>query len=192
MTARLKENKKTHFIEQWVKDYYSDLYLRAKFKTGDAIHAEDLVQETFLAAWKGYSNFKGESTPKTWLFQILNNKIADHFRKTYQSPVDSNFNETQFDIASQFDAYGNWEPNGFENNWEAPNLLDDVQFNIHFTSCIGHLPDLWAGIITDKYINGKKTALICQENQISKTNYWQVMHRAKLMLKKCIEKFFKE
>ncbi|MFC0264364.1 sigma-70 family RNA polymerase sigma factor [Fontibacter flavus] len=192
MTSQQNEKLKTPVIEKWVKDYYKDLYIRARFKTGNSALAEDLVQETFLSAYRGYSKFKGESSPRTWLMQILHNKIADHFRKKYKSPIDTKLADSQYEVTSHFDSFGNWEPNGYEKNWESPHLLDNEDFNLHFSTCIGHLPDQWSGIIMDKYIRGKKTDLICQENQISTTNYWQVIHRAKLMLKKCLERYFKE
>lgn len=192
MTTQQSEKRKNQIVETWVSSYYKELFVWARYKTSDVLLAEDLVQDTFMAAWKGFSSFKGDSNPKTWLFQILHHKIADHYRKSYQSPINKNAYDAQIKVTSLFDDFGNWEPNGFEKNWNTPNLMDNEAFNLHFEACISHLPDQWASIITDKYLIGKKSDIICQENQISTTNYWQVIHRAKLMLKKCLEKFFIE
>jgi len=182
MGFQLSEMQKTQ-IEEWAQAYYDDLYRWAKYKTGNREMAEDLVQDTFMAAWRGYHNFKGASSPKSWLFQILHHKIADHFRKSYRSPV-------QLNINTVFDSYGNWETNGLESEWESPNLMDNEEFTEHLDSCISVLPEKWAKIIGDKFLHLKKTEIICKENQISTTNYWQIIHRAKLMLKRCMEKFF--
>src|SRR5512143_1450812 len=46
----------------------------------DRATAQDLVQETFLAALKAAHNFAGRSTERAWLFGILRNKLADHYR----------------------------------------------------------------------------------------------------------------
>ena len=46
---------------------------------------EDLVQETFLAAFKSIRKFQGDSEPKTWLFSILKNKISDYPKKRFKS-----------------------------------------------------------------------------------------------------------
>jgi RNA polymerase sigma-70 factor (ECF subfamily) len=73
--------KKSPDIAQWVENYTSDLYAWARYKLSDEELAKDLVQDTFMAAAEKTSSFKGESSPKTYLFSILNHKIIDHYRK---------------------------------------------------------------------------------------------------------------
>jgi RNA polymerase sigma-70 factor (ECF subfamily) len=55
----------------WVANYSDQLYGYAMSKTSKPELAEDLVQETFLAALKSLDNFKGLSSERTWLFTIL-------------------------------------------------------------------------------------------------------------------------
>jgi len=66
---------------EWISNYADALYAYAKPRVNDAQLAEDLVQETFLSAWKARDGFKGEASEKSWLFTILKNKIIDHYRK---------------------------------------------------------------------------------------------------------------
>jgi RNA polymerase sigma-70 factor (ECF subfamily) len=67
--------------DTWVDQYGDALFRFAFFRTRDRVIAEDLVQETFLAALQSKERFKGQSSEKTWLFSILKHKIIDHFRK---------------------------------------------------------------------------------------------------------------
>jgi RNA polymerase sigma-70 factor (ECF subfamily) len=53
--------------EAWVDEYGDFLYRYALSRVKDPSIAEDLVQETFLAALKARQNFRGRSTAKTWL-----------------------------------------------------------------------------------------------------------------------------
>ncbi len=102
-------------VANWVNSYADDLFSWALYKVSDTPLAEDLVQETFLSAFKAFDSFKEDANPKTWLFRILNNKIIDHYRKA------SNHSKPEMDEAqaenysnSFFDDYDNWEANGLE------------------------------------------------------------------------------
>ena len=75
-----KNSTAKELFKDWVNDYNDQLYSWAYHKTSSKEMAEDLVQDTFLSAYKNLENFKNESNPKTWLFSILNNKIIDFYR----------------------------------------------------------------------------------------------------------------
>lgn len=50
--------------------------------------ADDVVQETFVAAWRQMDRYRGEATLKTWLFRICDRKIIDSRRVRYAEPID--------------------------------------------------------------------------------------------------------
>lgn len=172
-------------IKSWVKEHSDSLYSWALYKTGNKETAEDLVQDTFLAASLSIEAFKGESHPRTWLLAILKNKINDHFRKVYRRPQGLKM----VDIDSLFDKEGSWKSGERPKAWseDSEHLLDNGSFVEILRSCMGKLPENWLAAIHLKYMEGKKGAVICQELGISDTNYWQVLHRAKLQLRKCLE-----
>ncbi len=179
-------------VESWVEAYSDNLYSWALYKTGSKEIAEDLVQETFLAACESLDKFKGKSEPKTWLFGILNNKIADHFRKVYKTQK-INDEENKVFFKKFFDESGNWikeeRPQAWEND---EHLLDNEDFVKVLQVCLKELPDTWYSAIQLKFFEQKKGEIICQELQISTTNFWQILHRAKLQLRKCLQaKWFK-
>ncbi len=63
-----------------IKTYTKDLFSYTIDKVKKKEVAEDIVQETFLAAYQSYDNFQNKSHIKTWLFSILKHKIADYYR----------------------------------------------------------------------------------------------------------------
>lgn len=182
-------------IRYWVEQYSDSMYSWAFYKTASKETAEDLVQDTFLAAFQSIEKFEGRSNPKTWLLAILNNKIADYHHKKFSRPTISEQRQSEntayslFDIL--FDNYGtgDWIKSQRPHDWpgEPENLLDDAAFNKVLQLCMERLPAQWFSAVQLKYLEEKKGELICQELQIAPTNFWQILHRAKLQLKKCLE-----
>jgi RNA polymerase sigma-70 factor (TIGR02943 family) len=178
-------------ITIWIQQFSDEMFSWALRKISDRETAEDIIQETFIAAFKGYESFKNESSPKTWLFRILNNKISDHYRKTSKNFFSLN-NDIDGEVYkatdSFFDGNGYWKPNGLEPAWdEEKSMLDNEDFLAVMDKCIDDLPINWRIAVLSKYIAEKDTTEICQDLQISSSNYWQILHRSKVLLKKCIE-----
>lgn len=176
-------------LEKWVNQFADDLLSWAIFKVSDTQLAQDLVQDTFLAASEKFSTFEGRSSPKTWLFSILNYKIIDHYRAKVRQPVSMESLST----STFFNSDGDWLLNKRPTSWdeEEGHLLDNEEFNLILKNCINALPEKWAASIKLKYLINKKGEEICQELGITPTNFWQIMHRAKLQLRDCIEKNWK-
>lgn len=187
MTEDLKRNT----IKQWVIAYSDALYTWALNKTSSVETAEDLVQDTFMAAFISFDKFQNKSNPKTYLFSILNNKIIDHYRK--KSTIEKNIEPQAIQFTnSLFDSNEKWTSNEYNPIWDnEKHLLDNPEFNDLIKFCLGDLPEKWRIAISSKYLAEKSTEEICQELELTTTNYWQIIHRAKLLLKKCIEKRWK-
>lgn len=172
-------------IKCWVELYSDSMYSWALYKTASKETAEDLVQETFLIAVQSFSSFEGKSNPKTWLMGILNNKINNYYRQTYRNPTvnDSTIFEKLFTANDQ------WKPEEQPRDWteETAGLISDSEFTETLNKCLGNLPSNWFSAIQLKYLEDKKGELICQELGITPTNFWQILHRAKLQLRKCLE-----
>jgi len=79
--------------ERWVDDHGECLYRYALGRVRKADVAEDVVQETLLAAVRGYEKFGGRSSERSWLCGILKNKIVDYFRKLGR---ETSFTEMEF------------------------------------------------------------------------------------------------
>jgi RNA polymerase sigma-70 factor (TIGR02943 family) len=180
-------NNPSATVRCWVDLYSDEMFSWAFYKTNKREVAEDLVQDTFIAAFEAIQKFAGKSDVKTWLFAILNNKIAGYFRKQFRSHQTESGNNSI--SKAFFDEDGGWLKNERPNEWttDDPELLDDIEFKNTFRACLENLPPLWNAALNLKFLEEKKGEQICQELGISTTNYWQVLHRAKLQMRKCLE-----
>ncbi len=172
-------------IKNWVTLYSDGMYSWAYHKTSRKEVAEDLVQESFLAAVQSIEKFEGKSNPKTWLFSILNNKINDYHRRNFK---DLTINDS-IGIDLYFDNDEHWKSEQLPHSWtdHSEHLLDNLEFKQTLESCMEKLPENWFSAVQLRYIEEKNGVLICQELDISLTNFWQMLHRAKLQLRKCLE-----
>lgn len=179
-------NTTSDLFKKWVNDYGDALYSWAFYKTSSKEIAEDLVQDTFLAAFDKLESFQNKSQPKTWLFSILNFKIIDYYRKNSKTIIVSEKQE-KFVFESAEDLFnddGHWAEKSEinEQHW-----LDNPEFNSVLTSCLDKLPYNWQFAIQAKYLLNKEGSEVCKELEITPANYWQIIHRSKLLLRKCIE-----
>ncbi len=175
-------------FNEWVNDHTDFLYNWALMKVSDSSTVEDLVQETFLAAYKARFSFKGDSSPRTWLTSILRNKIVDYYRASSKrrsliaSGTDFVYSDRLF-----FDEEGHWLPNLAQYKWEETTLDNNEDFKFILQACLNKLPERSSAAIRFKYFEEKDSRDICQELDLSSSNYWQIIHRAKLLLKSCLE-----
>lgn len=192
MEAVKYQNDPAIIIKAWVDAYSDKLYSWCLYKTNNKEIAEDLVQDTFMSAFQSINKFEGKSDPKTWLFSILNNKIADHFRKFYRDPTITESEIKQSSEASFFETYfdesGSWLKEQRPKAWqEDDHLLDNTIFVKVLKSCMNKLSSDCYAAVQLKYLEEKKGEIICQELQITPTNFWQILHRARLQLRRCLE-----
>jgi RNA polymerase sigma-70 factor (ECF subfamily) len=85
-----------------------------------------------------------------------------------------------------YNSYGCWKSNDISTVWDQEEeLLDNPDFNVIMEECMNDLPQKWKLAVTSKYLSEKKNHL--SELEITTSNYWQIVHRSKLLLKKCLE-----
>lgn len=78
-----------------VKPHLDSLYRTALRMTGEGASAEDLVQETFLKAFRGFGQFEPGSNFKAWLFTILTNSYINDYRRRSRAPTVTDFSEVE-------------------------------------------------------------------------------------------------
>ncbi len=180
---------KNNEISSWVKLYTKELLKYCFYKTSDLEVAENIVQDTFEAVVKSYDSYHRDSNPKTWIYAILNNKIKDYY-KSKKNQFVSLEDYHHGDKDDYFDDDDGWKKESAPKDWldeSSNNVLDNEEFVKIFQLCIEHLPANWRECIKMKYILNVKGTEICDVLSISQANFWQILHRAKLDLRKCLE-----
>jgi len=173
----------------WVDKYGDYLYSFAISRVYDSMTAEDLVQDTFYSAFKAKDSFLGNSTERTWLTSILKRKIIDHYRKNARSKEDKILDSNN-PFQKEGVMKGHWEDEHLPHNWlyEDSKVLESKEFYATLKNCLSKLPEKWQAVFTLKEIDEVETEQVCKELDITSTNLWVIMHRAKVHLRKCIEK----
>ncbi len=188
--------EKTHILEpqHWVERHGDYLYNYAIVRVNDQEKAEDLVQETFLAGLKAKDNFQGLSTERTWLISILKRKIIDTYRKQYASKV-SSLGDYEKDI-SDGDFYRTEDP--FKGHWlegDGPHShslmpegeIEQEELMKIIEWCISNLPPNLAAAFVMKMIDEATSDEVCKELDITTSNLWVMLHRARLKMRNCVE-----
>ena len=193
MTKKRAEiNNQIENPESWVDQYGDFLYHFTLSRIKDPSIAEDLVQETFLAALKARKNFQGRSTARTWLIAILKHKIVDHIRKQVREhtsdKLESMLNTTANDpVDSSFNDKGDWRIRPSKWAIDPMKLYEQKEFMDILYQCLGELPQRQAEAFMMREIDGLSTEEICKVLNISATNSWVMLYRARMWLRRCLE-----
>jgi RNA polymerase sigma-70 factor (ECF subfamily) len=82
-------------FERDAMQYAGQLYSAALRMTRNPADAEDVVQETFLKAYRAYDTFKAGTNLKAWLYRILTNTYINRYRKSQRRPSEVELGELQ-------------------------------------------------------------------------------------------------
>jgi RNA polymerase sigma-70 factor (ECF subfamily) len=171
----------------WLDQYGDYLFRYAMLRLRDRSVAEDLVQETFLAALKDRASFSGKSSEATWLVGILKHKIADHFRRQSREVSLPGGDFPDPSRVDPFDAAGRWSTGPAEWGGNPADLFRQKEFLDQLTKCLSGLSPNHANAFTLREIEGADTKEICKVLDVSETNLWVILHRTRMLLRRCLE-----
>lgn len=169
----------------WVDAYSDYLYNYTIVKVNDHEVAQDLISETFLAGLKSAPNFKGEASERTWLISILKRKIIDHYRKKNSKKGKA---EVHINYSDE-DAEGEWLEERVSDPYDrtAEDTMENEELGEAIMKCLETLNDRHASIFKMKTIDNFDTEAICNEYQITPSNLWVIIHRARTAMAQCLE-----
>jgi len=174
-------------FRNWVNEYSDPLFLYARKRLPDEETARDVLQDSFVAAWRNIRSYRGETSVKSWLYIILKSRIIDHYRKTARAfeteeliePADPFFDETS-----------HWREGRYPAEWVVQ-FRDPVEvrdFRRVLKLCSRKLKEMQYAVFVMKYLDGLDSEEICESLGLSVSNFWVLMHRAKVRLRACMEK----
>ncbi len=176
---------------EWLDRHCDALFRYALLRTRDAELAEEMVQECLLAALKARSAFAGKSSERTWLIGILKRKLIDHARRKERerSQGDNASQQTgEFIEAMVFDRRGFWKEAPARWGGDPRRQAQAREFRAVFDRCIETLPSPLAEAFLLREVDQLESKEICEVLDLSPTNLWTRLHRARLALRACLEK----
>jgi RNA polymerase sigma-70 factor (ECF subfamily) len=175
----------------WIDRYGDDLYRFALSRVADEGCAEELVQATLLSALTGIQAFRGESSERTWLFLILRRKVIDHYRRQARHREVS-LEEVTPDGPTESDFFhaedGHWREAQYPASWQsADGALEQAELRQTLQRCQDKLPPQHGAVFVLRFVDEMTAEEVCKELNLTTSNYWVIVHRAKLQLRRCLE-----
>jgi len=172
--------------DKWIDNYADYMYNYAVVRVNNSDLAKDLVQDTFFAGLKSAKNFQGKSTERTLLISILKRKIIDYYRKINSKKGQA---EVRMNFYDDGENEGNWLEERVPQSWDnqSEKTIENEELKSQLDSCIDALPEKYAMVFRMKTIQEFETEEICKELDITASNLWVIIHRARTQLRKCME-----
>jgi RNA polymerase sigma-70 factor, ECF subfamily len=168
----------------------AELLRFATLQLRNAELAEDVVQEALAAAVAAGSTFEQRASYKTWVFSILKNKIIDVMRDRWnRNKVElSEATGDPADFDGLFNKNEHWRHEERPSDWGNPEAsLESREFWQIFELCMHKLPEATARVFAMREFLGLETEEICKELELSPSNCWVILHRARMSLRVCLQ-----
>jgi len=167
----------------WLSAHGDYLFNLAVGQVRDPLVAEDLVQETFLAALKARDRFSGRSSDRTWLVGILRHKIYDHLRRVCRErPTRCDPTETRGDQET-WDESVLWAHDMAAECMEPSRRMELAEFRDALETALGKLPSRIAQVFQLYEVEERPNPEVCERLKISESNLWVMLHRARKQLR---------
>lgn len=173
----------------WVDAYGDRLFRYALSRVRDAGSAEDLVQETLLAALESRGRFKGESSELTWMTGILRNKIFEFYRRQARE-VPLLPSDEDADPQSEFFDARHWKSSQAPRHWggEPARKAESAEFAAALRKCLDALSSGVARAFILREMEGLAPAETAAALGVTPGHLAVLLYRARLRLRRCLEK----
>jgi len=139
--------------------HLDSLYRTALRMTRKPEEAEDLVQETFMKAFRSFATFEPDTNFRAWLFKILTNSYINRYRKQQGNPARTSLEDVGGFLASEQAAEAAIEPA------EAPGLLEaalEERFDQEVKHALDDLPEDFRQVVVMALVEGMSYKEIAQ------------------------------
>jgi RNA polymerase sigma-70 factor (ECF subfamily) len=171
----------------WLDEHGDALYAYALARVRNPHVAEELVQESLLAALTAAEDFTGRSAQRTWLVGILKHKLIDHLRRQLRErPLPQN--DDHDGLQELFDARGRWKVSPASWPDDPHVLVERAEFRDVLQRCLARLPVRTAQVFWLCEAENVQSADLCRRLDITPVNLWAILHRARMGLRKCLSR----
>lgn len=186
--ARLK-NGDDELFAAMVGCYQHSLLALARNIIGHSL-ADEVVQESWLMAYKALPKFEGRSKLKTWLFTIVSNHSKTRLRKESRTVSLEGQNHSADNLDQRFAANGHWASP--INAWhiDSPEgLLQEKQLRHCIEHTLALLPQSQKQVFTLREFEQMSLTEICNTTGAGESNVRVLLHRARMRLYQVIERY---
>jgi RNA polymerase sigma-70 factor, ECF subfamily len=186
----MAEQRDLSHPDEWIDRYGDYLFRYALLRVRQTHIAEDLLQDTLLAAFQSRRSFSGRSQERVWLVGILKHKISDYYRKASQEGAEDRNAHIPEEWTASFDDRGHWKREDMgprEWTMDPGAVLERREFWEALNRCLGELPSRQASAYSLREIEGLKGNEVCEKLDISESNLWVILYRVRLHLRRCLE-----
>lgn len=165
-----------------VQEWSGPMLRIAGLHVHDHATAEDVVQETWIAVWRGLDRFRGESSLRTWVFRILVNRAKTSARQRRALPLPSLDGEEGPTVSpGRFQGAGERWPG----HWRTPpdpwpeEALLTAEARERVLAAIAVLPPRQRAVISLRDVHGWDPAEVCDVLDLTEGNQRVLLHRAR-------------
>jgi RNA polymerase sigma-70 factor (ECF subfamily) len=178
---------KARFAEE-AMPYMASLYSAAMRMTRNAADAEDLVQETYLKAYRAFGSFQEGTNLKSWLYKILTNTFINSYRSKRRRPVETDLDDVE-------DLYLYRRLGGLEGaaaGRSAEDLVLDQFSEAQVKAAVESLPEPFRLVVVLSDVEGFSYKEIAEILEIPIGTVMSRLHRGRRALQKALHSFAEE
>lgn len=186
-----KPKAKTSAPSGWVDAHGDRLFRYALSRIRDVRAAEDLIQETFLAAFKSRDRFEGASSELTWMIGILRNKIFEHLRRqAREAPLGRIAEDGDAPEAELFNERGHWTDTHGPADWggEPPRAAEAAELSAVLRGCLDGLTPNVARAFVLREMEGVAHQDCAEALGVPASRLAVLIYRARMRLRRCLER----
>lgn len=170
----LRKDKKHAEFEQAMVPHMDQLFNYAFYLSGDREEAGDLLQETYLKAYRFFDKFEQGTNAKAWLYRIMRNTYINEYRRTKRIPEQVQYDE-------QISAYQMTAGSGAESN-DLRVMIDRKTLDDDVAGAIAALPEKFKSVVVLRDIEDLPYEEIAEALEIPVGTVRSRLHRARAIL----------
>jgi RNA polymerase sigma-70 factor (TIGR02960 family) len=174
-----------HAFRELTEPYRRELQVHIYRIVGSAQDAEDLLQETLLAAWRGLGQFEERASVRAWLYRIATNRSLDALRSSRRRPEEERMPQmpepTRWNEPSWLEPYADALLDGVADEAPGPETRYETKEAIALAFVVGlqHLPPQQRAVLVLRDVLGYRAGEVAEMLEASEASVNNLLRRAR-------------